>query len=213
MPPKAGVAGVLLAGGLSRRMGGGDKALVELGGETILSRVITRVRPQVTTMALNANGDPARFAGFGLPVIADVVDGFAGPLAGVLTGLEWAAEHAPDCEWLASFATDAPFLPADLIDGLLAAVARDEADMACAMSAGRHHPVFGLWPVRLAAELRHALVTEEIRKVDVWTARYRLAIADFAAEPVDPFFNANRPDDLAEAEALLARLAKSGAAP
>ena len=213
MPPKAVVAGVLLAGGLSRRMGGGDKALLELGGETILARVINRARPQVSALALNANGDPARFAAFGLPVIADVVGGFAGPLAGVLTGLEWAAEHAPNCEWLASFATDAPFLPADLIDGLLAAVARDEADMACAMSAGRHHPVFGLWPVRLAAELRHALVTEEVRKVDIWTARYRLAIADFAAEPVDPFFNANRPDDLAQAEALLARLAKTGSAP
>ena len=213
MPPKAGVAGVLLAGGLSRRMGGGDKALLELGGETILARVIARTKPQVATLALNANGDPTRFEAFGLPVIADVVGGFAGPLAGVLTGLEWAAEHAPDCEWLASFATDAPFLPADLIDGLLAAVARDEADMACAMSAGRHHPVFGLWPVRLAAELRHALVTEEIRKVDIWTARYRLAIAEFAAEPVDPFFNANRPDDLAQAEALLARLAKTGSAP
>jgi molybdopterin-guanine dinucleotide biosynthesis protein A len=215
MPPEAnaGVAGVLLAGGLSRRMGGGDKALLELGGETILARVIGRVRPQVATLALNANGDPARFEAYGLPVIADVVEGFAGPLAGVLTGLEWAAEHAPDCQWLASFATDAPFLPPDLVADLCAAVARDGADMACAMSAGRHHPVFGLWPVRLAAELRHALVDEEIRKVDIWTARYRLAVAEFACQPVDPFFNANRPDDLTQAEALLARLAMSGAAP
>ena len=209
----AGLAGVLLAGGLSRRMGGGDKALLALGGETILARVIARTKPQVATLALNANGDPARFAGFGLPVVADVVEGFAGPLAGVLTGLEWAAEHAPDCAWLASFATDAPFLPADLVTGLMTAVTRDGADMACAMSAGRHHPVFGLWPVRLAAELRHALVDEEVRKVDVWTARYHLAVAEFSCQPVDPFFNANRPDDLAEAEALLARLAKSGAAP
>jgi molybdopterin-guanine dinucleotide biosynthesis protein A len=212
MPHKPGVAGVLLAGGLSRRMGGGDKALVELGGQTILARVIDRVRPQVATLALNANGDPARFEAFGLPVVADVVDGFAGPLAGVLTGLEWAAEHAPDCQWVASFATDAPFLPGNLVAGLLAAVARDEADMACAMSAGRRHPVFGLWPVRLAAELRHALVDEEVRKVDIWTARYRLAVAEFACHPVDPFFNANRPDDLTQAKALLARLAKSAVA-
>jgi len=209
----AGVAGVLLAGGLSRRMGGGDKALLELGGETILARVIDRVRPQVSTLALNANGDPARFAAFGLPVVADVVEGFVGPLAGVLTGLEWAAQQAPDCAWVASFATDAPFLPDDLVAGLIAAVARDDADMACAASGGRHHPVFGLWPVRLAAELRHALVDEEVRKVDVWTARYRLAVAEFACQPVDPFFNANRPDDLKDAEALLTRLAKSGAAP
>ena len=215
MPPEAnaGVAGVLLAGGLSRRMGGGDKALLELGGETILARVIDRVRPQVSTLALNANGDPARFAAFGLPVVADVVEGFVGPLAGVLTGLEWTAQHAPDCAWLASFATDAPFLPADLVDGLLASIERNGADMACAMSAGRHHPVFGLWPVRLAAELRHALVDEEVRKVDAWTARYRLAVAEFACQPVDPFFNANRPDDVVQAEALLARLAKSAAAP
>ena len=213
MPRETGVAGVLMAGGLSRRMGGGDKALLALGGETILARVIERVRPQVATLTLNANGDPARFEAFGLPVVADVVEGFAGPLAGVLTGLEWAAEHAPDCAWVASFATDAPFLPEDLVAGLIAAVERDGADMACAMSAGRHHPVFGLWPVRLAAELRRALVDEDVRKVDVWTARYRLAVAEFPTEPVDPFFNANRPEDLAEAEALLARLAKSRPAP
>ncbi len=200
------VAGVLLAGGLSRRMGGGDKALLEIGGETILSRVIARVRPQVGALALNANGDPARFAAYGLPVVADVVGGFAGPLAGVLTGLEWARREAPECPWVASFATDAPFLPEDLIARLLRAVERDGADMACAASAGRHHPVFGLWPVRLAGDLRRAMVDGDVRKVDAWTARYRLAVAEFAIDPVDPFFNANRPDDLAEAEALLARL-------
>ena len=200
------VAGVLLAGGLSRRMGGGDKALLEIGGETILARVIARARPQVGALALNANGDPARFAAYGLPVVADVVGGFAGPLAGVLTGLEWARREAPECPWVASFATDAPFLPEDLIARLLRAVERDGADMACAASAGRHHPVFGLWPVRLAGDLRRAMVDGDVRKVDAWTARYRLTVAEFAIDRVDPFFNANRPDDLAEAEALLARL-------
>ncbi len=200
------VAGVLLAGGLSRRMGGGDKALRTLGGETILARVIARARPQVGALALNANGDPARFAAYGLPVVADVVGGFAGPLAGVLTGLEWARREAPECPWVASFATDAPFVPGDLIARLMRAVERDGADMACAASAGRHHPVFGLWPVRLAGNLRRALADEGVRKVDAWTARYRLAVAEFAIDRVDPFFNANRPDDLAEAEALLARL-------
>ena len=200
------VAGVLLAGGLSRRMGGGDKALLEIGGETILSRVIARVRPQVGALALNANGDPARFAAYGLPVVADVVGGFAGPLAGVLTGLEWARREAPECPWVASFATDAPFLPEDLIARLLRAVERDGADMACAASAGRHHPVFGLWPVRLAGDLRRAMVDGDVRKVDAWTARYRLAVAEFAIDRVDPFFNANRPDDLVQAEALRARL-------
>lgn len=199
------VAGVLLAGGLSRRMGGGDKCLRMLGGRTVLDRIVERVRPQVSCLVLNANGDPSRFAATGLPVAADTVEGFAGPLAGVLTGLEWTAEHHPECAWLASFPTDAPFLPTDLVGRMLQAVADSGADMACATSNGRAHPVIGLWPVRLAAELRHAMVEEDIRKVDRWTARYRLEQVDFSAQPVDPFFNTNRPEDLEEAENLLAR--------
>ncbi len=206
MPEVAGVVGVVLAGGLSRRMGGGDKALLDLGGRTILDHVIERARPQVSALALNANGDAARFSRFGLPVIADVVEGYAGPLAGVLTGLEWAAAEAPGCAWIATFASDAPFLPGDLVARLVEAVERDGADMACAASSGRRHPVFGLWPVALAGALRNAVIDEALRKVDLWTARYSLAVADFAAAPHDPFFNANRPEDLAEAEALLARL-------
>ena len=205
------VAGVLMAGGQSRRMGGGDKCLRPLAGKPILTHAIDRVRPQVGPLVLNANGDPSRFAAFGLPVVADVVGDFAGPLAGVLTGLEWAAGQAPaqgpGCTWLASFATDAPFLPEDLVARLLAAVAAEGADMACAASDGRDHPVFGLWPLRLRHDLRHAMVAEGIRKVDVWTARFKLASVDFAlvetpAGPRDPFFNANRPEDLAEAERL-----------
>ncbi|MFC5356765.1 molybdenum cofactor guanylyltransferase MobA [Azospirillum himalayense] len=199
-----GIAGVLLAGGLSRRMGGGDKSLRTLGGRSILERIVATVRPQVGPLVLNANGDPERFAAFGLPVAADVVEGFAGPLAGVLTGMEWARTNAPDCRWLASFATDAPFIPGDLVARLMAAVEREGADLACARSEGQEHPVFGLWRVDLADDLRRAMVEEDMRKVDAWTARYRLAIADFAADPVDPFFNTNRPDDLAEAERLMA---------
>ncbi|UKJ73306.1 molybdenum cofactor guanylyltransferase MobA [Azospirillum brasilense] len=199
-----GIAGVLLAGGLSRRMGGGDKSLRTLGGRSILERIVATVRPQVGPLVLNANGDPARFAAFGLPVAADVVEGFAGPLAGVLTGMEWARDNAPDCRWLASFATDAPFIPGDLVTRLVAAVEREGADLACARSDGQEHPVFGLWRVDLADDLRRAMVEEDMRKVDAWTARHRLAIADFATDPVDPFFNTNRPDDLAEAERLMA---------
>lgn len=199
-----GIAGVLLAGGLSRRMGGGDKSLRTLGGRSILERIVATVRPQVGPLVLNANGDPARFAVFGLPVAADVVEGFAGPLAGVLTGMEWARANAPDCRWLASFATDAPFIPGDLVARLVAAVEREGADLACARSDGQEHPVFGLWRVDLADDLRRAMVEEDMRKVDAWTARYRLAVADFATDPVDPFFNTNRPDDLAEAERLMA---------
>jgi len=197
------VIGLLLAGGQSRRMGGGDKCLRLLGGETILARIIARVRPQVRCLLLNANGDPVRFASYGLPVVADSVEGFAGPLAGVLTGLDWAAANAPDCPWVASVPTDAPFLPADLVDRLIAAVGQG-ADMACAASGGQSHPVIGLWPIRLRDDLRRALTVEQIHKVDVWTGRYRLATADFPIEAVDPFFNTNRPEDLAEAERLLA---------
>lgn len=199
-----GIAGVLLAGGLSRRMGGGDKNLRELGGRSILERIVAVARPQVGTLVLNANGDPARFAAYGLPVVPDVVEGYAGPLAGVLTGLEWAAVNAPGAAWLASFATDAPFIPGDLVSRLLTAVREEDADLACARSGGQDHPVFGLWPIRLAGDLRRAMVEEGIRKVDAWTGRYRLAVAEFGVEPVDPFFNTNRPEDLQEAERLLA---------
>jgi molybdopterin-guanine dinucleotide biosynthesis protein A len=196
------VAGVLLAGGQARRMGGGDKSLRRLGDRTILEHVIERARPQVVALLLNANGDPGRFARFGLPIAADVVEGFAGPLAGVLTGIEWARAARPDCAWIATIATDTPFFPRDLVARMYQAVG--SADLACASSNGRTHPVFGLWPVRLAGDLRRAMVEEDIRKVDVWTARYRLVEVDFSAAPFDPFFNANRPEDLAEAERLLA---------
>jgi molybdopterin-guanine dinucleotide biosynthesis protein A len=202
MPDSPPVIGLLLAGGLSRRMGGGDKGLRLLAGRPVLAHVIERIGPQVRRLCLNANGDPARFASFGLPVVADSVEGFAGPLAGVLAGLDWAAANAPDCPWVASVPTDAPFLPHDLVARLLAPCERGEADMACATSAGRAHPVIGLWPVALRAELRRTLIEEQVRKVDLWTARYRLAPVAFSAEPVDPFFNANRPEDLAEAEKL-----------
>ena len=197
------VVGVLLAGGQARRMGGGDKCLRQLGGGTILEYVIARARPQVAALVLNANGEPARFARFGLPVVADVVEGFAGPLAGVLTGMEWTRAHRPDCPWIATIATDTPFFPTDLVARLLAAAQEDGAELACASSDGRAHPVFGLWPVRLAEELRAAMIEESVRKVDVWTARHRLVEVPFATDPIDPFFNTNRPEDLAEAERLL----------
>ncbi len=198
------VAGVILAGGLSRRMGGGDKCLRPIGGRPILAHIIERARPQVDALVLNANGDAARFAAFGLPVVADSIEGFAGPLAGILAGLDWTAAHAPRCRYVVSFAGDAPFLPRDLVARLLAAVESGLADLACAISAGQAHPVFGLWRVDLREDLRRAVVDEHIHKVDRWTARYRLAEVGFPTEPVDPFFNANSPEDLAAAEKLLA---------
>ena len=197
------VVGLLLAGGQSRRMGGGDKALRLLDGIPLLDRVIERLRPQVDALVLNANGDPARFAHFALPVAADTVPGFVGPLAGVLAGLDWAASHRPDCPFVVSVATDAPFLPIDLVARLSEALDETRADLACAASGGRSHPVFGLWPVRLRDDLRRAVVDQGIRKVDLWTARHQLTTVSFPVQPVDPFFNANRPEDLETAAALL----------
>src|SRR5579864_3269340 len=197
------VIGVLLAGGLARRMGGGDKPLRTIAGRPLLDLVIERIRPQVSALVLNANGDPARFAAYGLPVVADSVADNPGPLAGVLAGLDWAAEHRPDCPVVVSAPTDAPFLPIDLVGRMAEQLAAQGADLACAASGGQTHPVIGLWPVRLRDNLRRALVDEGIRKVDVWTARYRLATVSFPSQPIDPFFNANRPEDLDAAAALL----------
>jgi molybdenum cofactor guanylyltransferase len=201
------IVGLLLAGGLSRRMGGGDKALRLLGGRSLLERVIDRLRPQTTALVLNAHGDPGRFAAYGLPVVADSMPDFAGPLAGILAGLDWTAVHRPDCPVVASVATDAPFLPEDLVERLVQGMAAAGAELACAASGGQSHPVIGLWPVRLRDELRRAMIEEGIRKVDVWTARYRLATVPFPeVAGIDPFFNANRPEDLDRAAVLLDRL-------
>jgi len=193
------IAGVLLAGGLSRRMGGGDKSLRVLAGATILARVIERARPQVTALVLNANGDPARFREFGLPVVGDSIPDFAGPLAGVLAGLDWTQSHLAGATHVASFATDTPFLPVDLVARLTAAVSDGKHDLACAASNGRTHPVFGLWPLALREDLRAALQSG-MRKVDQWTARHWLAVVEFPAQPYDPFFNTNTPEDLNEGE-------------
>jgi molybdopterin-guanine dinucleotide biosynthesis protein A len=194
--------GVLLAGGLARRMGGGDKPMRTIGGRTILDRLIARLKPQCDGLILNANGDPARFAAFGLPVIADTVKDFPGPLAGILAALDWTAANRPDVGWILSAAADCPFLPRDLVARLQRARIEQDAQLAVAASDGQTHPVIGLWSVALREELRHALVKEDVRKIDRWTARYRLATVTWPTEPLDPFFNANTMDDIAEAERL-----------
>ena len=203
MSNRLNTLGVILAGGLARRLGGGDKALTEVGGKPLLAHAIERLSPQLDRIVINANSDPSRFDAFGLPVVADTVEGFAGPLAGVLAGMEWARANAPDCEWIVTVATDAPFFSEDLVARLFGAVSDDSADLACAESQGRAHPVFGIWPVRLADDLRHALVDEDIRKVDVWTGNHRLSRVPFPAPVVDPFFNINRPEDMAEAARIM----------
>lgn len=196
--------GVVLAGGLARRMGGGDKPLREIAGRPILARVIARLAPQCDCLILNANGDPGRFASFGLPVIADGVTDYPGPLAGILAALDWAAANRPNAAWIVSAPGDCPFLPRDLVARLREAAIAENAELAVAASRGRLHPVIGLWSVALRDALRHALIVEGVREVGSWTPRRRAAIVVWAADPIDPFFNANTPDDLAEAERLAA---------
>lgn len=199
------IPAVVLAGGLARRMGGGDKPMRRIAGQTILARVIARLAPQCGPLILNANGDPARFAEFGLMVVPDDVADFPGPLAGILAGLDWAAAHLPAAQWMLSAAGDCPFLPRDLVARLSQAVRAETAELAVAASDDQSHPVIGLWKVSLRDELRHALVREDIRRIDRFTARYRLATVTWPATPVDPFFNANTAEDLAEAERLAVR--------
>ncbi|SHF35879.1 molybdenum cofactor guanylyltransferase [Ruegeria intermedia] len=206
--------GVILAGGLATRMGGGDKGLLQLGGQSLLAHVIDRLAPQVGGLALNANGDPARFADLGLPVLPDSIAGYAGPLAGVLAGLDWAAGQGADC--IVTAAADTPFFPRDLVDRLtraaqgqahplvLAATPRT-GDAALKSGGGRRvnrHPTFGLWPVALRDDLRAAL-TDGLRKVVLWTDRHDGREALFPADPFDPFFNVNTPEDLIRAQHLL----------
>jgi molybdenum cofactor guanylyltransferase len=205
--PHPSTLGLVLAGGLARRMGGGDKALIRIGGATILDRVLGLLRPACAEIVLNANGDPARFARYGLPVIQDSVPDFAGPLAGILAGLDWAAVNRPDLAWVASVPGDCPFIPDDLVTRLHEARQNTGVPLACARSGDWRHPVVGVWPVALRENLRQALVEEGFRKIEAWTARHGVAIAHWPAKPVDPFFNVNTPEDTAEAERL-AQLAR-----
>jgi molybdopterin-guanine dinucleotide biosynthesis protein A len=186
---------VVLAGGSGRRLGGADKAFVDLGGTPLVRHVVRRLRPQVDVLAINANGDPARFAGLGLPVIADSLDD-AGPLAGILAGMRFARQQQPAAAWLASVAVDTPFFPVDLVVRLEAARKKNGAVMARACSDGRRHPVFGLWPVALAEILEEALLRKSMRRILNWTELFACAEAEFSAEPHDPFFNINRHGDL-----------------
>jgi molybdopterin-guanine dinucleotide biosynthesis protein A len=189
--------GLVLAGGLARRMGGGDKARIEIGGATILDRVLACLSAQCTGIVINANGDPARFADAGVPVVPDNVEGHPGPLAGILAGLDWLAAQDNGVEWILSVPGDCPFLPDDLVERLHQA--RREmgsgVPLACARSGEWRHPVVGLWPLALRQDLRKVLVEEDLRKIEVWTARHGVAIADWPPEPIDPFFNVNTPED------------------
>ena len=199
------IAGIVLAGGQSRRMGGGDKSLLPLGSGSVLDQVLSRFGRQIEALALSANGDPERFSRFGLPVLADTVEGFAGPLAGILTGLEWAIANTP-CKAVVAAAGDTPFLPLDLVDRLAAAAREHPGSIAVASSAGRRHPTFALWPIECRDALRHFLVDEDNRRVSDFIERHGHVEVEFQVAQsagLDPFFNINVPDDLAQAARLL----------
>ncbi len=196
--------GVVLAGGRARRVGGGDKPRIRVGGKTILERVLACLGPQCSRLILNVNGDATRFADTGLTVVSDSVPDYAGPLAGILAGLDWAADQAPDIAWVVSVPSDCPFLPRDLVTRLHQARVEAGVRLACACSGERRHPVIALWPVALRKHLRHALTNEGVRKVDQWTARYGVGIAEWPAEPIDPFFNVNTPAEAAAADRMAA---------
>ncbi len=184
-------------------MGGGDKPLLELGGRPILAQAIERLRPQCADLVLNANGDPARFSAFGLPVVADGVEGFAGPLAGVLAGMDYAGAHWPEVTDILSAPADTPFLPNDLFERLGAARERSGARIAVAASGGRVHHAVALWPVALREELRRALVEAGVRKVSAFIAGYANVTVDWPVAPYDPFFNVNRPEDVEQAREIM----------
>lgn len=197
--------GLVLAGGQATRMGGGDKTLLKVGGETILSRTLSRITPHCEAIALNANGDPARFATFGLPVVADSIADFAGPLAGILAGMDWAHAHYPNVEWIVSAPGDCPFLPWDLIPRLHEVARAAKTPLACAKSGDWRHPVAALWRVELREDLRTALKIEGLRKIEIWTERHGIALAEWLEQPIDHFFNTNRPEDLEKAEQFAAQ--------
>ena len=199
------ILGVILAGGKARRMGGGDKTLIEVVGQSLLQHVIDRQNQGLDHLIINAHGDPARFAQFNLPVVPDSIEGHLGPLAGVLTAMDYAAEHVPECTWVLSLPGDTPFMPKALGPVLLDAIQGAGGELACAQSAGRNHPVVGLWPVRLRADLAAAL-NGGMRKIDRWTANYSLIAVPFSDQPFDPFFNINTPEDHAQAESIAATL-------
>lgn len=194
------LVGVILAGGQATRMGGGDKGLLDLGGKTVVRHVIERLSPQVSDVALNANGDASRFASLGLPVLPDSIEGFPGPLAGVLAGLDWA--DTKGASHVVSAAADTPFFPNDLVSRLHLAAENEGRPIALARTEDGRHPTFGLWPVALRDDLRDAL-KGGLRKVVAWTDLHGTAYADFPTDRFDPFFNVNTPEDLVEARRLL----------
>lgn len=196
------IVGIVLAGGRSRRMGGGDKSFALLAGRPLVAHVVARLAPQVTAIVVSANGSPVKYASLDLPVVADTVAGFAGPLAGFLAGMEWTRANVPEAVHVATVAADTPFFPTDLV-ARLSAVAGPEG-MAVARTKGRNHPVFALLPVSATGDINRFIAAGGSLKVADWLARYDFMAVDFdeGASGFDPFFNINTPEDLATAETM-----------
>lgn len=199
------IVGVILSGGLSRRMDNRDKSLIPLANKPLFEHVLDRFLPQCDTIIISSNSDNEQLASYGLPIIKDSLEGFLGPLAGLLASMEWVKRHQPETQWIASVPVDTPFLPTDLVSTLYQSVHDNESTLACAASNNRTHPVIGLWPVELLTDLRIALTEQDIRKIDLWTSRYKVSHPDFNYKTIDPFFNINCDEDLVQAEALLSK--------
>ena len=195
--------GVILAGGQGRRMGGVDKALVSLGGTTLIERAIARASVQVADLIINANGDPSRFAHLNLPVVADPVGGFVGPIAGILAGLGWMRANRPKARWLASFSCDTPFFPLDIVDRLVAKANSENAKVAVAASGGQHHHIFAVWSADISPTPEEVLVRDGFRKMETWIASFSNVHVSFDIDPFDPFTNVNTPEELARVEAYI----------
>lgn len=196
-------AGVILAGGQSRRMGGVEKALIPLGGTSLIERAIARASVQVADLVINANGDPKRFAHLGRPVVADPVGGFVGPIAGVLAGFGWMRRERPKARWLASFSCDTPFFPIDMVERLVAKASSENAKVAVAASGGQHHHIFAVWSADISVKPEDVLVRDGFRKMETWIASFPNVHVSFDTDPFDPFTNVNTPEELAQAEAYI----------
>lgn len=204
MPEGCKATGLVLAGGRGRRMGGAEKSFIPLCGRTLIEHVIARAAPQVDRLLINANADDPRYAALGLPVVRDCVPGFQGPLAGILAGLAWSQEHAPEAQWLATFPNDSPLFPRDLVMRLVTAARERRALVASVVSAGRHHPVFAVWSTAIRITPEELFETRRIRRVDAGLALFPSTTLNFPAATPDPFFNVNTKEDLALVERLLA---------
>ena len=200
---KKKVIGIILAGGRSRRFGGGHKFLKKLSNKLLIEHVIDRLRPQTDKLIINSNSDPTLFSAQDLTVVPDSIGGYQGPLAGILTGMEWVVKNQPTCEWIVTCPSDAPFIPLDFVGEMQLCAQNEKSEIVCVSSGERAHPVCGLWHVSLATDLRKALINEGVRKIDSWTANYRLSIIEFSNLPYDPFFNINRLSDMETAEKII----------